>query len=214
VARYTEAVCRICRREGEKLFLKGTRCTSPKCAVERRNYPPGAHGKDTSFRRGRTSDYSTQLREKQKARRIYGVLERQFRRYFAEALKTPGMTGVNLLQILESRLDNVIYRLGLADSRPQARQLVSHGHFDINGQKLNIPSYAVKPGDVITVHGSSKNLAYFREVSDFMKNRPLPPDWLNITTAQGLTARMVRRPERPDINLPLKEQLIVEYYSR
>src|SRR5215470_7845349 len=137
---------------------------SPKCSVERRTYPPGQHGKDTQFRRGRSSDYSSQLREKQKARRIYGIMERQFARYFKEAQRRPGLTGSNLLTILESRLDNVIYRLGLADSRPHARQLVQHGHFDVNGQSVNIPSYSIRPGDVITVHGKSRNLPYFRDI--------------------------------------------------
>jgi small subunit ribosomal protein S4 len=205
----------LCRREGEKLFLKGARCMSPKCSVERRTYPPGQHGKDAQFKRGRTSDYNSQLREKQKARRIYGIMERQFRRYFAEASRRPGPTGENLLQLLETRLDNVIYRLGLADSRPQARQMVQHGHFDMNGVPTNIPSYSVRPNDVITVHGSSKNLAYFREIRAYMDDRPSAPEWLSITVDNaGLTARLLRRPERRDIELPLQEQLIVEYYSR
>ncbi len=155
MARYTGPVCRLCRREGEKLFLKGARCLSPKCSFERRSYPPGQHGKDAQFRRGRGSDYSLQLREKQKARRVYGVLERQFRRYFGEALRRPGLTGSNLLAILESRLDNVIYRLGWADSRNHARLLVQHGHFAVNGRRTNIPSYLVRPGDVITVRAGS-----------------------------------------------------------
>src|SRR5260221_7230117 len=164
LARTIGPVCRLCRREGEKLFLKGARCMSPKCSVERRTYPPGQHGKDGQFRKGRTSDYSSQLREKQKARRIYGVLERQFRRYFYEAQRRPGLTGSNLLGLLETRLDNVVYRLGLADSRPHARQLVQHGHFDVNGIPTNIPSYTVRPGEEITVHGGSNNLRYFREI--------------------------------------------------
>jgi small subunit ribosomal protein S4 len=196
------------------LFLKGTRCTSPKCAIERRNFPPGQHGKDNAFRKGRTSDYNSQLREKQKARRIYGVLERQFRRYFAEAVRTPGMTGVNLLITLETRFDNVVYRLGLADSRPHARQLVQHGHFDINGQAVNIPSYVLKPGDVITLHGSSKELRYFREIFEYIKNRPKAPEWLSIQPNNSLTATILRKPERAEIELQIKENLIVEYYSR
>ena len=188
---------------------------SPKCSVERRTYPPGQHGKDTQFKKGRTSDYSSQLREKQKARRIYGILERQFRRYFYEAQRRPGLTGSNLLGILETRLDNVIYRLGLADSRPHARQLVQHAHFDVNGVKTNIPSYIVRPGDVITIHGNSKNLAYFREIRSYLESRPNAPDWLDIDVHnQGLTARVNRIPERQDIQLPVREQLIVEYYSR
>ena len=215
MARYIGPVCRLCRREGEKLFLKGARCMSPKCAVERRTYPPGQHGKDTQFRRGRNSDYSTQLREKQKARRIYGILERQFARYFKEAQRRPGLTGSNLLGLLETRLDNVIYRLGLADSRPHARQLVQHGHFDVNGVPTNIPSYNVKSGDEITVHGNSRNIKYFREIRAYIDDRPKPPDWLSIdANANEVTARMIRAPERRDIQLPLNEQLIVEYYSR
>lgn len=214
MARHTGPVCKLCRREGVKLFLKGTRCTSPKCAIERRNFPPGQHGKDNAFRKGRTSDYNSQLREKQKARRIYGVLERQFRRYFAEAVRTPGMTGVNLLITLETRFDNVVYRLGLADSRPHARQLVQHGHFDINGQAVNIPSYVLKPGDVITLHGSSKELRYFREIFEYIKNRPKAPEWLSIQPNNSLTATILRKPERAEIELQIKENLIVEYYSR
>jgi small subunit ribosomal protein S4 len=214
VARHTGPVCKLCRREGEKLFLKGARCTSPKCAIERRNFPPGQHGKDGQFRRGRTSDYSSQLREKQKARRIYGILERQFSRYFTEAVRRPGPTGSNLLVILESRLDNVIYRLGLADSRPHARQMVQHGHFDINGQRVNIPSYSVRAGDAITVHGGSRELKYFREIREYMAERPRSPEWLSVDVSNGLNARVVRSPERRDIELPLNEQLIVEYYSR
>jgi small subunit ribosomal protein S4 len=215
LARYIGPVCRICRREGDKLFLKGARCLSPKCAVERRVYPPGQHGKEASFKRGRTSDYNAQLREKQKARRIYGVLERQFRRYFAEAVRRSGPTGTNLLILLETRLDNVIYRLGLADSRAHARQLVSHAHFDVNGVPTNISSYGLRAGDVITVHGNSRHLAYFREIRAAMQERPPAPDWLDIeVTNEGLTAKVSRMPERGDIDLPLNEQLIVEYYSR
>ena len=150
MARYKDAVCKLCRREGEKLFLKGERCLSPKCAFERRPYPPGVHGRQAQFRR-KESDYGRQLRAKQKARRVYGVLERQFRRYFREAEQTRGLTGTNLLVLLESRLDNVVYRLGFAASRPQARQLVRHGHFEVNGRKVNIPSYLVEPGDVVAV---------------------------------------------------------------
>jgi len=216
LARYIGPVCKLCRREGEKLFLKGARCMSPKCSVERRTYPPGQHGKDTQFRKGRTSDYSSQLREKQKARRIYGILERQFRRYFYEAQRRPGLTGTNLLALLETRLDNVIYRLGLADSRPHARQLVQHGHFDVNGVGTNISSYIVRPGDVITIHERSRKLPYFREIRAYMEDRRnIVPDWLSVdVNASGVTARVSRVPERRDIQLPLQEQLIVEYYSR
>lgn len=215
MARYIGPVCKLCRREGEKLFLKGARCTSPKCAVERRVYPPGQHGRDTQYKRGRTSDYNAQLREKQKARRIYGVLERQFRRYFAEANRRQGPTGANLLALLETRLDNVIYRLGLADSRAHARQLVSHAHFDVNGVTTNISSYGVRPGDVITVHGASRNLRYFREIRMYMDDRPQPPDWLEVDfTPEGFVGTVKRVPDRREIELPLNEQLIVEYYSR
>jgi len=215
VARTTGPVCKLCRREGEKLFLKGARCMSPKCSVEKRTYPPGQHGKDTQFRKSRSSDYSTQLREKQKARRIYGIMERQFRRYFVDAQRRSGLTGANLLILLESRLDNVVYRLGLADSRPHARQMVQHAHFDVNGVSTNIPSYSVRPGDVITVHGNSVNLAYFREIRAYMEERARAPEWLDIdVNNSGVTARVSRLPERRDINLPLNEQLIVEYYSR
>ncbi len=188
---------------------------SPKCAVERRTYPPGQHGKDTQFRRGRSSDYNAQLREKQKARRIYGILERQFLRYFYEAQKRSGLTGTNLLAVLESRLDNVIYRLGLADSRPHARQLVQHGHFDVNGVRTDIASYIVRPGDTITVHPTSRNIRYFREIRAYMEVRDKPPEWLSIdVNGNGPEARVLRVPERRDIQLPLNEQLIVEYYSR
>ncbi len=215
MARYIGPVCKLCRREGEKLFLKGARCTSPKCAVDRRAYPPGQHGQNTQFRRGRSSDYSSQLREKQKARRIYGVLERQFRRYFADAVRRPGQTGVNLLVILECRLDNVVYRLGLAESRNQARQLILHGHLDINGESVNIPSYNARPGDVITVHAKSRNLRYFREIGEYMASRQRPPEWLSAEVGRdGLMARVIRVPERRDIAMTLNEQLIVEYYSR
>jgi small subunit ribosomal protein S4 len=216
LARHIGPVCKLCRREGEKLYLKGARCLSPKCSVDRRTYPPGQHGKDTQYKKGRTSDYNGQLREKQKARRIYGILERQFHRYFVEAARRQGPTGSNLLQMLETRLDNVVYRLGLADSRPQARQLVQHAHFDINGISTNIVSYAVKAGDTITVHGGSKNLRYFREIRAYMEQRPSTPDWLSINVGGDgtLTAKVIRVPDRNEIQLPLNEQLIVEYYSR
>jgi len=212
MARYTGPVCKLCRREGEKLFLKGSRCLSPKCAIERRNYPPGQHGKETSFRRGRSSDFSLQLREKQKARRIYSVLERQFHRYFRDALRRPGVTGENLLSILESRLDNVIYRLGLAESRAQARQLVQHGHFNVNGRRTNVPSYLAHPGDVIEVREGSRKRIYFKTVRD-VAAEATPPDWLSrdLNTMSGTVTRL---PERSDIDMNIREQLIVEYYSR
>lgn len=186
---------------------------SPKCSFERRGYPPGQHGKDAQFRRGRGSDYALQLREKQKARRLYGVLERQFRRYFREALRRPGLTGSNLLSILETRLDNVIYRMGWADSRNHARLLVQHGHFLVNGRRTNIPSYLVTPGDVITVREGSRKRAYFKELKAYMDDRPSAPDWLQVDAA-ALQGTVLRLPERRDIDLPLNEQLIVEYYSR
>jgi len=213
MARYTGPVCKFCRREGEKLFLKGARCMSPKCSFERRSYPPGQHGKDAQFRRGRGSDYALQLREKQKARRMYGVLERQFRRYFREALRRPGLTGSNLLSILESRLDNVIFRMGWADSRNHARLLVQHGHFLVNGRRTNIPSYLVVPGDVITVREGSRNRTYFKELKAYMQDRPAAPEWLQVDPV-ALQGTVLRMPERRDIDFPLKEQLIVEYYSR
>jgi small subunit ribosomal protein S4 len=212
MARYTDSVCKLCRREGMKLFLKGERCLSPKCAVERRAFPPGMHGKKQTFRR-KTSDYGTQLREKQKARRVYGVMERQFRRYFEEAGRTTGMTGVNLLAMLERRLDNVVYRLGLADSRPQARQLVRHGHFEVNGRKTNIPSYQVSIGDVIKVRESAQSKTYFKDRTQLMQGAAKTPAWLKFTFT-ALSAEVVGNPAREDVEIPLNEQLIVEYYSR
>ncbi len=211
MARYLGSVCVLCRREGEKLYLKGDRCYSTKCAVERRNYPPGPHGPSGAFRR-KLSDYAMQLREKQKARRIYGVLERQFRRYFAEASKTAGVTGATLLQLLETRLDNVIYRLGFASSRKQARQLVLHGHFMVDGARVNIPSYNVKPGMQITVVETSRKNAYFQALAKELAHRK-PVEWLALDAA-NLTGTVLALPSRQQIDTPLKEQLIVEYYSR
>jgi small subunit ribosomal protein S4 len=211
MARYTGPVCKLCRREGQKLFLKGERCFTPKCALERRAYAPGMHGRQAQFRR-RGSEYGLQLREKQKARRIYGVLERQFRRYFKEAERRKGLTGVHLLIILESRLDNVVYRLGFADSRAQARQLVRHGHFDINGRKTNIPSFLVKAGDVIAVRERSKNLAYFRDLSAVMEHKVVP-EWLSLDIPE-MEGRVLTLPTPEDIDSSLNEPLIVEYYSR
>lgn len=213
MARYTGPVCKLCRREGEKLFLKGERCLSPKCPFEcQRNYPPGEHGRLARFRRRRPSDYALQLREKQKARRIYGVLERQFRRYFREAERRPGLTGENLLVMLESRLDNVIYRLGFADSRAQARQLVQHGHFVVNGRRTNISSYIVRPQDTITVREGSRKCTYFTERAERLDERAVP-NWLSLS-AEAMTARVLKLPVREDIETTLNEQLIVEYYSR
>ena len=212
MARYTDSVCKLCRREGMKLFLKGERCLSPKCAVERRAFPPGMHGKKQTFRR-KTSDYGTQLREKQKARRVYGVMEKQFRNYFEEASRTTGMTGVNLLAMLERRLDNVVYRLGLADSRPQARQLVRHGHFEVNGRKTDIPSFQVSVGDVIKVRQNAQNKTYFKDRAQLMQGAAKTPAWLKFTFT-AMTAEVVGNPAREDVEIPLNEQLIVEYYSR
>ncbi len=213
MARYTGPVCKLCRREGEKLFLKGERCLSPKCPFERdRGYPPGDHGRLAQFRRRRTSDYSRQLREKQKARRIYGVLERQFRRYFREADRRSGLTGENLLILLESRLDNVIYRLGFADSRAQARQLTQHGHFVVNGRRTNIPSYIVRPQDVITVRDGSRKRLYFKERAELLDEGAVP-NWMSLDS-KTMTARVLNLPTREDISTPLNEQAIVEYYSR
>ena len=211
MARYSDAVCKLCRREGLKLFLKGERCMGPKCAIERRNYPPGDHGKKATFRR-KVSDYGMQLREKQKARRIYGVMERQFRRYFQDATRLPGLTGVTLLTMLERRLDNVVYRMGFADSRAQARQLVLHGHFAVNGRKTDIPSYDVSIGDVITVTESSRNSVYFKDRAQIMQSGRVPA-WLAIDLA-GMRGSVAGQPSREDIEIPLNEQLIVEYYSR
>jgi small subunit ribosomal protein S4 len=212
MARYTDSVCKLCRRESMKLFLKGERCLSPKCAVERRAFPPGMHGKKQTFRR-KTSDYGTQLREKQKARRVYGVMEKQFRRYFEEASRTTGMTGVNLLAMLERRLDNVVYRLGLADSRAQARQLVRHGHFEVNGRKTDIPSFQVSVGDVIKVRQSAQSKTYFKDRAQLMQGAAKTPAWLKFTFT-ALSAEVVGNPAREDVEIPLNEQLIVEYYSR
>ncbi len=212
MARYTGPVCRLCRREGEKLFLKGSRCLTPKCSVERRTYPPGQHGRENQFRRGRASDYLLQLREKQKARRIYGVLERQFSRYFGRASRQPGLTGYNLLTLLERRLDNVVYRMGLASSRAQARQLVQHGHIMINGRKTNIPSALVAPGDTVTVRPQSTRRTYFRDLRQELDDRRVPR-WLTIDAA-NLSGSVLHMPAREDIDVSLNEQLIVEYYSR
>jgi len=212
MSRYTGPVCKLCRREGEKLFLKGQRCFTPKCAFERRGYPPGEHGREAQFRRRRVSDYSRQLREKQKTRRVYGVTERQFRRYYRHALQTRGLTGSNLLMILEQRLDNVVYRLGFADSRSQARLLVTHGHFNVNGRRTDVPSMLVKPGDMLEVREGSRKRTYFKELGDLAEAKS-PPAWLERDLG-ALSGKMVKLPERQDIDANLNEQLIVEYYSR
>ena len=210
MARYTDSVCKLCRREGMKLFLKGERCYTPKCAIEKRNIPPGMHGPRRSRRK--VSDYGRQLREKQKVRRIYGVYERQFRRYFRQAVKTKGLTGATLLQLLEQRLDNVVFRLGFATSRAQARQLVTHGHFMVNGRKVDIASYSVRPGDVVQVILRSRNSAYFKDVVE-QGGRYTPPKWLLVDTA-AMSGQMTGLPARDDIDIPINEQLVVEFYSR
>lgn len=211
MARYIGPVCKLCRREGEKLYLKGERCFSPKCAIERRNQPPGQHGASRAFRR-KMSDYGIQLREKQKARRIYGVLERQFRRYYAEAARRTGVTGAALLQFLETRLDNIVFRLGFATSRRQARQLVLHGHITVNGRKVNVPSFLVKAGDQIAVAERSRSSPYFTALAKELKNYR-PPAWLSLDS-YTLSGSVLHLPSRDQIDTPLKEQLIVEYYSR
>jgi len=208
-------VCRLCRREGEKLYLKGERCFTPKCAIDRRPYPPGAHGKTGSRggnRSGRESVYLLQLRAKQRARRVYGVLERQFRRYYEVASQRRGITGLNLLQILESRLDNVVYRMGFASNRAQARLLVTHGHFTVNGRRTDVPSMLLKEGDTVAVRDGSRSLEYFKVLPELVEGRT-SPSWLNRDGRQ-LAGSIQRLPERAEIDGFLNEQLIVEYYSR
>lgn len=212
MARYVGPACKLCRREGMKLFLKGEKCYTEKCPVERRTYPPGQHGRETSFRRRRLSDYSMQLRAKQQLRRIYGVLERQFRRYFRQAERLPGLTGENLLRLLEYRLDNVVYRMGLADSRSQARQLVQHGHISVNGRKTNIPSYSVRANDSISVRPESRQKPYFKDRREILAKRQTPP-WLSFD-AESLQGRVIAPPSRAEIDVPVEEQLVVEFYSR
>jgi small subunit ribosomal protein S4 len=208
MARYTGPVCKICRRHGMKLFLKGERCFGPKCAIERRNYPPGIHGQ----RRRKMSEFGAQLREKQKARAIYGVLERQFSKHFVEAERRPGVTGENLLQLLETRLDNVVYRLGFADSRKQARQIVRHGHITLRGRKTDIPSALVKVGDAIAVHASSRGSEYFKMVQDTLTRKSVP-NWLSLDIAE-LSGRVLSLPTRDEVDSNVSEQLVVEHYSR
>ena len=208
MARYTGAVCRLCRREGQKLFLKGERCYSDKCGIQRRAYAPGQHGQG----RKKLSEYGMQLREKQKARRYYGVLESQFHHYFEMANKKAGVTGDKLLSILESRLDNVVYRLGFGTSRPEARQLVRHGHFTVNGKKVDIPSYLVKVGDVIAIKEQSKSSEKIKSVVESTASRAVPK-WLDLDN-NTLTGKVVAVADREDIDLPLEEHLIVELYSK
>lgn len=209
MARYIEDSCRICRREGEKLFLKGSRCYTDKCAITRRAYGPGQHGQ----KRKKQSEYGMQLREKQKAKAFYGVLESQFRKYFEEAARSKEITGLRLLQILESRLDNVVYRLGLATSRGQARQLVRHGHFVVNGHKVDIPSYLTKVGDVIEVRENHKNSESFKAIVEATENGRPVPTWLeaNLSNRSG---KVVAVPSRDEIDLNVQEHLIVELYSK
>jgi len=212
MAKYRGPVCKLCRREGEKLFLKGTRCYTPKCAIERRSYPPGMHGKGAQFRRKRESDYNRQMRAKQKARRMYGMLERQFHRYYEVSLRRRGLTGLNLLQILESRLDNVIFRLGYGSDRAEARLLVTHGHFSVNSRRTDVPSMLLQPGDVVTVRDGSRSRTYFKDLPAAAEERNVPA-WLS-RDLKTLSGTVVRLPERAEIDSNLQEQLIVEYYSR
>jgi small subunit ribosomal protein S4 len=204
MARYTEAVCRLCRREGEKLFLKGQRCYTGKCAIARRSFAPGQHGQG----RKKVSEYGTQLREKQKTKRFYGLLENQFRRTFDKAARMKGKSGENLLQLLELRMDNVVYRMGFASSRVEARQLVTHGHFTVNGKKVDIPSYTMKVNDVIAVRETSRKSAKFQELA----NRSVPP-WLSFN-ADTLSGTVIQAPGRADVDIEVKETLIVELYSK
>ena len=209
MARYSGAVCRMCRREGMKLFLKGERCYTEKCGIEKRNMPPGQHGR---LRKAKMVGYGVQLREKQKVKRTYGVLEDQFRRYFEQAERTRGgITGETLLQLLERRLDNAVYRMGLATSRPQARQLVRHGHFLVNGKKVDVPSYSLKSGDTVVVRETSRQNPTILHASEEVKGRGIP-EWLSLEGELG--GKVVSMPTREQINLPVQEQLIVELYSK
>ena len=207
MARYTGPSCRLCRREGQKLFLKGERCYSGKCAVDRRTYAPGQHGQN---RKGKLSNYGLQLREKQKAKRFYGVLETQFRNYFEKAAKKKGVTGENLLVFLETRLDNVVFRMGFASSRKEARQLVNHNHFTVNGKKVNIPSYQVEAGDVIRVKEKSTSSPKFKEIKDMAISTPA---WIVVDTDK-LEGKVLALPRREEIDTPVAEHLIVELYSK
>ena len=208
MARYTGPVCRHCRREGLKLFLKGERCYTDKCAIERRNYPPGEHGQA----RPKFSEYSIQLREKQKLRRIYGVLEGQFRRYFTMADRGRGVTGETLLQLLERRLDNIVYRLGFATSRAEARQLVRHGHFRVNDRKVDVPSYLVRRGDIVSVRERSRKVTRIQEALELAQRRGVP-EWLEVS-AETFTGTVKSFPSRADLTMPINEKLVVELYSK
>jgi len=209
MARYTGAVCRLCRREGTKLFLKGTKCMSDRCALEKRNFPPGQHGKD---RKAKIVGYGLQLHEKQKAKRMYFTLEGQFREYYEKASRAPGVTGEILLQQLERRLDNVAFRLGFAISRRQARQVVRHGHVQVNGRKVNIPSYQLKVGDEIAIRDGAKKLVIVEAATQYAAQSPVPV-WLE-ANFENMSGRVLALPKRKDINLPINEQLIVELYSK
>lgn len=208
MARYTGPVCRLCRREGIKLYLKGERCFSEKCAIDKRPTPPGQHGQG----RRRASEYGLQLREKQKARRFYGVLEKQFERYYDDAARKQGITGDNLLRILESRLDNVVYRLGFAASRKEARQIVRHGHFDVNGHRVDIPSYLTKVGDTIVIREKSRQTGRIKELLEAAESKTVAP-WLELDLA-AFGGKVTRLPERDEIDVPVAEQMIIEHYSR
>ena len=208
MARYRDAVCRLCRRESEKLFLKGDRCLTDKCAVERRKYAPGQHGQ----RRRKFSDYSLQLREKQKAKETYGILEKQFRLYYFKAEKMSGVTGTNLLQLLERRLDNIVFRMGFAANRRQARQLVLHGHFTVNGGRVNVPSFLIRTGDVVVPRDKSKKLVAIEENISKIEHRGLP-GWIEMDVNK-LTGKVLNYPSRDEIAIPVKEQLIIELYSK
>ena len=208
MARYTGAVCKLCRREGKKLFLKGDRCYTGKCAFERRSYAPGQHGQG----RKKTSEYGLQLRAKQQARRYYGIQEGQFHKYFLMAERKQGMTGENLLRICESRLDNVAYLLGWASSRAEARQLTTHGHYLVNGKKVDIPSYLLKAGDVVSIREKSRDSEKIKAVLEAKASRPVP-EWLD-KNGDDLTAKIVKLPDREQIEVPVEEHLIVEFYSK
>ena len=209
MARYTDPVCRLCRREGIKLFLKGDRCFTDKCAIERRNYAPGQHGQS---RRRKVSEYAIQLREKQRLKRMYGLLERQFKRYFFMAERSRDVTGEALLKLLESRLDNMVYRLGLARSRAEARQLVRHRHFTVNGKRVDVPSYLTKPGDEIAVRGESRSKEVFKSALEFAERRGLPT-WVEVD-AEKFTGKILKNPERDELGIPVNERLVVELYSK
>lgn len=208
MSRYTGPVCKQCRREGKKLFLKGDRCYTGKCAIERRSYAPGQHGQN----RSKNSEYGLQLRAKQQARRYYGVQEGQFHKYFLMAERKAGMTGENLLKICESRLDNVVYTLGWASSRAEARQLVTHAHYEVNGKKVDIPSYLLKAGDVVSIKAKSRDSVKIKAVLEANASRPIPT-WLDVD-AENLSAKVVALPEREQIGAPVEEHLIVEFYSK